>query len=85
MQRVGVIKYLIDDRFSYQRSFNDNVTVNRMGTNSFMVTELFEYSEGITFEEVETRLGMINNDIETWVLYDCDGYAIEFELDDIID
>lgn len=82
---VGIIKYLIDDRFAYKRSFNEHVVVDKLGTNSYMVSEPFEYVEGITFEEVEYRLGVINRDIETWVLYDGDGYVIEFEMDEVID
>lgn len=82
---VGIIKYLIDDRFAYKRSFNEHVVVDKLGTNRYMVSEPFEYVEGITFEEVEYRLGVINRDIETWVLYDGDGYPVEFEMDEVID
>ena len=82
---VGIIKYLIDDRFAYKRGFTEGVVVDKVGTNSYMVSESFEYVEGITFEEVEYRLGVINRDIETWVLYDGDGYPVEFEMDEVID
>lgn len=84
-REIGIIKYLIDDRFAYKRSFTEGVIVDKLGTNSYMVSEPFEYVEGITFEEVEYRLGVINRDIETWVLYDCDGYPVEFEFEEVID
>jgi hypothetical protein len=82
---VGIIKYLIDDRFAYKRGFTEGVVVDKLGANSYMVSEPFDYVEGITFEEVEYRLGVINRDIETWVLYDSDGYPVEFEMDEVID
>ncbi len=82
---VGIIKYLIDDRFAYKRGFTEGVVVDKLGTNSYMVSDPFEYVDGITFEEVEYRLGVINRDIETWVLYDGDGYPVEFEMDEVID
>jgi hypothetical protein len=84
-REIGIIKYLIDDRFAYKRSFTEGVIVDELGTNSYMVSEPFEYVEGITFEEVEYRLGKLNRDIETWVLYDCDGYPVEFEFEEVID
>ena len=47
-REIGIIKYLIDDRFAYKRGFIDGVIVDKLGTNSYMVTEPFEYVEGFT-------------------------------------
>lgn len=76
----GLLKYCIDDRFSYKRKFVEGVLdVEKLGENSYIVTEEFSYPDGVTIDEVSYHVGRINSDIETWELIDCDGYRVEFD------
>jgi hypothetical protein len=78
----GLLKYSIDDRFAYRRSFKEGVlSVDELGLNTYVVTEEFEYPDGVTIDEMCYHVGRINSDIETWELIDCDGYRVEFDDD----
>lgn len=80
MMNKGLLKYSIDDRFSYRRSFDTGVlSVDKLGLNTYIVTEEFEYPEDVTIDEMRYHVGKINPDIETWELIDGDGYRVEFD------
>jgi|APGre2960657404_1045060.scaffolds.fasta_scaffold55585_1 methylmalonyl-CoA mutase N-terminal domain/subunit len=78
--KEGLLKYCIDDRFSYKRKFVEGVlSVDKLGENSYIVTELFSYPHDVTLDEMIYHVSRINSDIETWELIDSDGYRIEFD------